>query len=121
MVSLFPTGAGRFFEDMQAGGITAANCTCSVWEGFKDTMLNVARWKQWFDEHDDLLLQVHTTEDIRRAKTQGKVGIILGWQNTWGIEDQLGLPASFQGSGSASNAIDVQHPEPGRQRLLGEP
>ena len=87
------------FEDMKAGGITAANCTCSVWEGFKDTMANVAQWKRWFQEYDDILLQVHTSEDIRRAKTQGKVGIILGWQNTWGIEDQLGFLHLFRDLG----------------------
>ena len=34
------------FEDMRAGGLTAANCTCSTWEGFYDTMMNVARLKR---------------------------------------------------------------------------
>ncbi len=77
------------FEDMLQGGVTAANCTCSIWEGFRDTMANIARWKAWFDEHDDLLLQVHHADDIRRAKADGKVGIILGWQNTSGIEDRI--------------------------------
>lgn len=77
------------FEAMRRGGLTAVNCTCSVWEGFEQTMHNVARWKQWFAEHDDILLQVHTTEDIHRAKRDGKTGIYLGWQNTYGIEDRL--------------------------------
>ena len=87
------------FEDMHSGGITAANCTCCVWEGFKDTMANIAQWKQWFEEYDDILLQVHTSEDIRRAKSEGKVGIILGWQNTSGIEDQLGSLRLFKDLG----------------------
>ena len=34
------------FEDMRRGGLTAANCTCSIWEGFSGTMQNVMRWKQ---------------------------------------------------------------------------
>ena len=29
------------FEDMAKGGLTAANCTVSVWEGFKDTIDNL--------------------------------------------------------------------------------
>ena len=33
------------FEDMRKGGLTAANCTCCVWEGFTGTMRNVMRWK----------------------------------------------------------------------------
>ena len=84
------------FEDMQRGGLTAANCTCAVWHGFRDTMLNVAQWKAWFAENDDLLLQVFTTEDIRRAKREDKVGIFLGWQNTWAIEDRLEFLALFK-------------------------
>jgi len=77
------------FEDMAKGGITAANCTCCVWHDFRQTMANIAQWKRWFAEHDDLLLQVHSTADIRRAKAEGKVGIILGWQNTSAIENDV--------------------------------
>ena len=67
------------FEAMQAGGLTAVNCTCAVWEGTAETLANIAQWKLWFNEHSDLIVPVHTTVDIRRAKTEGKVGIILGW------------------------------------------
>ena len=58
------------FEEMRAGGVTAANCTCSVWEGFRATMENVAQWKRWFREHGDLLVQVHapTTSGARSAR-----------------------------------------------------
>ena len=31
------------FASMRAGGVTAANCTVSVWEGFQGTMDNVAQ------------------------------------------------------------------------------
>jgi len=79
----------RVFEDMARGGLTAANCTCSVWEGFLATMDNVAAWKRWLAENDDLLTQVHGVEDIHRAKREGRVGIVLGWQNTFAIEGEL--------------------------------
>jgi membrane dipeptidase len=87
------------FEAMRDGGLTAANCTCCVWDDFRGVMNNIAQWKQWFAEHDDLLLPVHTTDDIRRAKAEGKVGIILGWQNTSGIEDQIGFLKIFKDLG----------------------
>ena len=77
------------FQAMKDGGLTAANCTCSVWEDFPTTMKSVAQWKGWFVEHGDLITQVHTTADILRAKAEGKVGIILGWQNTTGFGDHL--------------------------------
>lgn len=79
------------FEAMHRGGLTAANCTCSVWEGLRDTMINIARWKQAFVDHADLIMQVRSADDIRRAKAANRVGILLGWQNTSGLEDRLDL------------------------------
>lgn len=76
-------------QAMHQAGITVANCTCSVWENFADTMKNVAHWKRVFREHADLVLQVKTLDDIARAKRENKVGIILSWQNTSGIDDNL--------------------------------
>jgi membrane dipeptidase len=77
------------FEEMHRGGLTAANCTCSVWEGFNDTMANIAQWKRDMTENADILTQVHSVADIRRAKVENKVGIVLGWQNTYAIEQNL--------------------------------
>ena len=89
----------QVFEDMRRGGITAANCTCSVWEGFRETTANIAQWKAWFEEHADVITQVHVARDIERAKTEGRVGIILGWQNTSGIEDRLSFVRLFRDLG----------------------
>jgi membrane dipeptidase len=85
------------FEDMRKGGITAANCTCCVWENFTETMQNIAKWKTWFHNDHDLITQVFTTDDIIRAKREGKTGIILGWQNTSAIEDRTGCYEGHDG------------------------
>ncbi|MGK0171524.1 MAG: membrane dipeptidase [Gammaproteobacteria bacterium] len=87
------------FEDMRRGGLTAVNCTCVVWEGFREAMNRVAQWKQWFKANSDLIIPVYTTEDIRTAKAQGKTGIYLGWQNTSGIEDRLEYVQLFKDLG----------------------
>jgi membrane dipeptidase len=84
------------FEDMGKGGVTAANCTCSVWEDFRDTMRNIARWKSWFRDHSELLTQVYGTADIARAKREGKTGVVLGFQNTSAFEDQVGYVSLFK-------------------------
>lgn len=99
------------FEDMRRGGLSAANCTCSIWEGFRATMDNVARWKGWFREHSDLITQVTTSADIARAKREGKTGIILGWQNLTGIEDQIGYLQLFKelGVGIMQIAYNTQN------------
>jgi membrane dipeptidase len=101
----------EIFEDMRKGGLTAANCTCCVWEGFTETMRNVMRWKEWFREHSNLLKQVYTTEDILAAKREGKTGIILGWQNVTGIEDQVGYLGLFKelGVGIIQMAYNTQN------------
>lgn len=77
------------FEEQHAAGITAVNCTCSVWEGFVETMDNIARWKGWFREHGDLLRPVKTVEDVHAAKAEGRVGVVLGFQNLGAIETDL--------------------------------
>jgi len=99
------------FEDMRRGGLTAANCTCCVWENFRGTMENVARWKRLLRDNADLITQVYTTEDIRRAKSQGRTGIILGWQNVSGIEDQIPFLALFKelGVGVIQMAYNTQN------------
>lgn len=99
------------FEDMRKGGLTAANCTCCVWENFEETMRNVMRWKKWFLDHGDIIKQVYTTKDIEDAKREGKTGIILGWQNVSGIEDQIGYLGLFKelGVGIIQMAYNTQN------------
>ena len=87
------------FEDMRRGGITAANCTCSVWEGFHDTMVNVGQWNRWFQEHGDLICKARTTAEIRAAKEQNKTAIVLGFQNTSAFEDRLEFIQIFKDTG----------------------
>ena len=79
----------EIFRAMRAGGITAANCTCSIWEDFPTSMRAIAQWKTWFREHANLILQVYGIADIHRAKAEGKTGVILGWQNAVGFDDHL--------------------------------
>src|SRR5690349_3295621 len=69
------------FEDMQRGALTAANCTVSVWEGFGDTVANIADMKKLIRDNSELVSLVRTTGDIAQAKKDGKTGIILGFQN----------------------------------------
>ena len=99
------------FEDMRQGGLTAANCTCSVWENFRETMDNIALWKRMLKANSDLLLQVRTTADILRAKEEGKTGIILGFQNVSAFEDRLGHIQLFKdlGVGVVQMAYNTQN------------
>jgi membrane dipeptidase len=59
-------------------------------------MRAIAQWKTWFVEHDDILTQVYSVDDIERAKREHKVGIILGWQNSVGFGEDLRLVSLFR-------------------------
>ena len=86
-------------EQMRRGGLTAANVTCSVWEGFRPTIERVAEWKRSFRDNSDLILPVLNVDDIARAKAAGKIGIVLGWQNISAIEDQIPFITIFHDLG----------------------
>ena len=87
------------FEGMRQGGLTAVNCTVSVLENFRQTIRNIGWWQKAFAEHADLIVQVRSVSDIHSAKRSGKTGIILGFQNTSAIEDELDLLSIFHALG----------------------
>ncbi|WP_293267384.1 dipeptidase [Neptunomonas sp.] len=89
----------ELFEDMSKGGLTAANCTVSFWENFQNTVNNVVEMNQLIEASSDLLLKVHTTADIHRAKQEGKTGVMMGFQNANAYEDQIGYVQVFKDLG----------------------
>ena len=99
------------FEDMRKGGLTAANCTCSVWENFEETMRNITKWNRFFEENKDLIMPVRKIEDISTAKANVRTGIILGFQNITAFEDQIGYIKLFKdcGVGIAQMAYNTQN------------
>jgi len=86
----------ELFEDMRKGGLTAANCTVSVWEGFQATVNSIASSQKLIRENSDLVMPVRTTADIRKAKELGKTGILFGFQNAHAFEDQIGYVEIFK-------------------------
>ena len=84
------------FLDMRKGGLTAANCTVSVWEDFQGTIDNIVEVRKLLADNDDLVIPVKTVADIDKAKSVGKTGIILGFQNAYAFEDQLGYIDIFK-------------------------
>ncbi|MCC4116553.1 dipeptidase [Aromatoleum toluclasticum] len=87
------------FEDMRRGGLSAANCTVSIWEGFGDTVDQIAQMNALIEANADCLLKVRTTADIERAKREGRTGVILGFQNATAFEDRLGYVQIFKDLG----------------------
>jgi membrane dipeptidase len=50
---------------------------------------DLAAWKQRFEQNPDKLLHVTKAAQIRQAKQEGKLGVVLGFQNATCIESDL--------------------------------
>jgi len=87
------------FEDMRKGGVTAVNCTVSVWDDFQKTVDNIVLMKDMIRQSSDILMLVRNTGDIALAKAENKTGIILGFQNSYAFEDNLGYIEVFKSLG----------------------
>jgi membrane dipeptidase len=87
------------FSDLVAGGVTAINATCATWEGFEATCDAIAAWLRRFDQRRNAIRQVRSVADIRAAKRDGRVGIVLGFQNASPIENELSRIALFAALG----------------------
>ena len=83
------------YRSLDAGRVTGINATIAVWENFRDTMDNLAGWVHRFETYRDTLVQARSASDILQAKEQGKVGVVLGWQNASPIENDIDRLALF--------------------------
>ncbi|MDH4062836.1 MAG: dipeptidase [Acidobacteriota bacterium] len=68
-------------EAIASSGITAINVTVSA-DDFEATARNIALWQGEADRYPTLLSVVRRHADIAKAKADGTLGLILGFQNT---------------------------------------
>jgi membrane dipeptidase len=87
-------GSRRELEDedwaaIRRSGYSAIQTTLN--SGSLQAALNDLRdWHRRFQAHPDRLLKVVTAGDIRRAKAEKKLGVMLGFQNATMIESDVG-------------------------------
>ena len=87
------------YRSLDAGQVTGINATVAIWEGFERTMDNIAAWVHRFEARADTLAQATTAADILAAKETGKTGVVLGWQNSSPIGNDLDRLALFHALG----------------------
>ncbi len=92
-------GSPAVYDSLHAGGVTAINATIAIWEGYEQTLDNIAGWLRRFREHGDLISQARSVEDIQRAKREEKTAVIFGWQNASPIGNDLDRLALFHALG----------------------
>ena len=83
----------KIFRQMREGGLTAVHVTISYWEDFRETVERIVEWNRRFERYGDLIMPVRSAADLRRAKAEGRTGVLFGAQNCSPIEDDIGLVA----------------------------
>lgn len=89
----------KILEILREGDISAVNVTLAIWEDAKETLENIGHWHRRFDEHADLIVPAFTVGDIKAAFEAQKTAIILGFQNTSPIEDNIDFVGIFASLG----------------------
>ncbi len=81
----------KIFQQMREGGLNAVHVTIAYHENFRETVLNIEQWNQWFERHSDLIMMGRTASDVDEARQPGRTAIFFGLQNPSPIEDDIGL------------------------------
>ncbi|MEY2733745.1 MAG: hypothetical protein RL340_804 [Gemmatimonadota bacterium] len=116
----------------KASGITAVNVTLSGGgatgsAAFESTVRNLAFLERELDAHRDAFARIRSVVDIRRAKADGRVGLIAGFQDTTMLEGDLRRVDLFHGLGvriiqltyNVRNLVGDGCLEPGNAGLSG--
>jgi membrane dipeptidase len=87
-------------ENLRRGNVTAANVTvCGFQSDFITASDELARWHDRLSRPDSTWHLIRNVEDLDTARSRGKVGLIMGWQNLRPIEDRLERLALFHAVG----------------------
>lgn len=82
-------------QELQTGGVTGVNATCAVWEGPIETLRAVGDWYQLAAQNADIMTLVTTADQIHQAKADGRVAVLLGFQNTSPFGDDYRMVEIF--------------------------
>ncbi len=95
---LFPSFSSPLTPDQLAGvyadsGVTAAGFTVGVdhFASIEQTIKLIAANRRYVRSRPDRLVMVERAADIRRAKAEGKLGVMFGFQGTNGLMGDLNL------------------------------
>jgi membrane dipeptidase len=83
-----------YWQKMQQGGVTASNYTIAMNHNMSETIKIIAQLGGQLAT-SKVAMPVESAADIHRAKEQGKVGILFGFQNIGPLEGDLSLLPIF--------------------------
>lgn len=85
------------FERTLKGGVSAINLTAvRPWSPLAETLLELEENLALIEGMSDICLIVRRASDIRRARAEGKLGVIIGAQHSLMVEKDVRLLAVFK-------------------------
>ncbi|MGI9318534.1 MAG: membrane dipeptidase [bacterium] len=87
--------SAEIFRQMREGGLDCVHVTIAYHETALETLRNIGKWNQLFEQHGDLIMRVNSAKDVLEAKESGKTGVVYGFQNCSPIEDDFSLVEVF--------------------------
>lgn len=91
--------SSEIFRQMREGELDCVHVTIAYHETALETLRNIGKWNQLFEQHGDLIMRVGSAEDIALARQAGKTGVMFGFQNCSPIEDDFSLVEIFYSLG----------------------
>jgi membrane dipeptidase len=85
----------KIFEQMREGELDCVHVTIAYHETCLETLRNIGKWNQMFEQYGDLITPVGSAEEVIQAKADGKTGVVFGFQNCSPIEDDFSLVEIF--------------------------
>ena len=94
-----PLGA-FVLDQIRRSGITAVNLTVDArataqGSALENTRARISEWTREIEAHPDVLSSVRSVADLRSAKETGRLGLILGFQDSVPVEDDLARMDEF--------------------------
>ncbi|MET7598025.1 MULTISPECIES: membrane dipeptidase [unclassified Streptomyces] len=89
----------RALADAHASGLTAVNITLGYTMGdlppYEHTLHEIAVWDAIIRDNAADLTKILTVADVHRARQEGRIGVIYGFQNAVAVGDDLHRVATF--------------------------
>ena len=83
--------SGTIFKQIREAKLDAIHVTIAYHEGFRESVLNLEKWYQYFQDYSEFIFQGFSAEDVRVAHQTGRTAIFFGFQNPSPIEDDIRL------------------------------
>ena len=113
----------RVLRDAHDSGLTAVNVTLGYVSGdadpFEQSVRDIAQMDGWMRAGGRDLLKIYTADDILRARSEGRIGIIYGFQNAAMLGSDVTRVDLFAKPRRARHSAHLQSGQCARRRLDG--